>query len=143
MKKLITIILVAIVPFVTMAQKRSKKDKTAKSEIKVSVVDFMVIRGMAITEDGGVSQEEIEAHMADSEEGALMRQKIREKGLRISFDFGTQETNEMKELRMKARTLHSMIDAVNILGKYGWEFSGSDILRDENVTFFYYYMKKK
>ncbi len=142
MKKLITVILVALVPFVTMAQKRSKKEKNTRSEVKISAVNFMVIRGMAITEEGGLSKEERMAEMSDSEEGVLMRQKIREKGLRISFDFGTQETSEMKELRMKARTLHSMTDAVNILAKYGWEFSSSDILSDENVTYFYYYMKR-
>ena len=142
MKKLITVILVALIPFITMAQKRSKKEKNTKSEVKISVVNFMVIRGMAITEEGGLSKEEMMAEMSDSEEGAVMRQKIREKGLRISFDFGTQESSEMKELRMKARTLHSMTDAVNILAKYGWEFSSSDILSDENVTYFYYYMKR-
>lgn len=142
MKKLITVILVALVPFVTMAQKRSKKEKNTKSEIKISAVNFMVIRGMSVSEGGGISKEEIMAEMSDSEEGALMRQKIREKGLRISFDFGTQVTSEMKDLRMKARTLHSMTDAVNVLAKYGWQFSNSDILSDENVTYYYYYMTR-
>ena len=98
MKKLIVIMLVAIVPFITMAQKRSKKDKNAKQEVKIPTVNFMVITGMAITTD--MSKDDIMVEITDSEEGALMRQKIRENGLKISFDFGTQVPKEMKELIM-------------------------------------------
>ena len=137
MKKLIVIMLVAIVPFITMAQKRSKKDKKAKQEVKIPSVNFMVITGMSITPD--ISKEE----MTDNVEGALMRQKLKEKGLKISFDFGTQVPKEMKELIVEARRLHSMTDAVNVLTKRGWEFSGSDIQTDENVTYYYYYMQRK
>ena len=139
MKKLIVIMLVAMVPFITMAQKRGKKDKKAKQEVKIPTVNFMVITGMAITPDNKDFQDEI----SDGEEGVLMRQKIKEKGLKISFDFGTQVPKEMKKLIAEARSLHSMTDAVNILTKQGWEFSGSDIQTDENVTYYYYYMQRK
>ena len=138
MKKLIVIMLVAMIPFITMAQKRSKKDKKAKQEVKIPSVNFMVITGMAITPDM-----DMKAEISDGEEGALMRQKLREKGLKISFDFGTQVPKEMKELIVEARRLHSMTDAVNVLTKRGWEFSGSDIQTDENVTYYYYYMQRK
>ena len=138
MKKLIIIMLVAMVPFITMAQKRGKKDKNAKQEVKISTVNFMVITGMAITPDM-----DMKAEISDGEEGVLMRQKIKEKGLKISFDFGTQVPKEMKKLIVEARTLHSMTDAVNVLTKQGWEFSGSDIQTDENVTYYYYYMQRK
>ena len=138
MKRLIVIMLVAIVPFITMAQKRSKKDKKAKQEVKIPTVNFMVITGMAITPDM-----DMKAEISDGEEGVLMRQKIKEKGLKISFDFGTQVPKEMKKLIVEARTLHSMTDAVNVLTKQGWEFSGSDIQTDENVTYYYYYMQRK
>jgi len=130
--------LVAMVPFITMAQKRGKKDKNAKQEVKISTVNFMVITGMAITPDM-----DMKAEISDGEEGVLMRQKIKEKGLKISFDFGTQVPKEMKKLIVEARTLHSMTDAVNVLTKQGWEFSGSDIQTDENVTYYYYYMQRK
>jgi|TARA_B110000263_G_scaffold115806_1_gene100949 hypothetical protein len=139
MKKLIVIMLVAMVPFITMAQKRGKKDKKAKQEVKIPTVNFMVITGMAITPDNKDFQDEI----SDGEEGVLMRQKIKEKGLKISFDFGTQVPKEMKKLIAEARSLHSMTDAVNILTKQGWEFSGSDIQADENVTYYYYYMQRE
>ena len=138
MKKLIVIMLVAMIPFITMAQKRSKKDKKAKQEVKIPTVNFMVITGMAITPDM-----DMKAEISDGEEGVLMRQKIKEKGLKISFDFGTQVPKEMKKLIVEARTLHSMTDAVNVLTKQGWEFSGSDIQTDENVTYYYYYMQRK
>ena len=141
MKKLIVIMLVAMIPFITMAQKRSKKDKKAKQEVKIPTVNFMVITGMSITPD--ISKEEMIVEITDNVEGALMRQKLREKGLKISFDFGTQVPKEMKELIVEARTLHSMTDAVNVLTKQGWEFSGSDIQTDENVTYYYYYMQRK
>jgi len=141
MKKLIVIMLVAMIPFITMAQKRSKKDKKAKQEVKIPSVNFMVITGMAITPD--ISKEEMVVEITDNVEGALMRQKLREKGLKISFDFGTQVPKEMKELIVEARRLHSMTDAVNVLTKRGWEFSGSDIQTDENVTYYYYYMQRK
>lgn len=138
MKKLIVIMLVAMIPFITMAQKRGKKDKKAKQEVKIPTVNFMVITGMAITPDM-----DMKAEISDGEEGVLMRQKIKEKGLKISFDFGTQVPKEMKKLIVEARTLHSMTDAVNVLTKQGWEFSGSDIQTDENVTYYYYYMQRK
>ena len=141
MKKLIVIMLVAMIPFITMAQKRSKKDKKAKQEVKIPTVNFMVITGMVITPD--ISKEEMVVEITDNVEGALMRQKLREKGLKISFDFGTQVPKEMKELIVEARRLHSMTDAVNVLTKRGWEFSGSDIQTDENVTYYYYYMQRK
>jgi hypothetical protein len=138
MKKLIVIMLVAMVPFITMAQKRGKKDKNAKQEVKIPSVNFMVITGIAITPDMDMKDE-----ISDGAEGVLMRQRIKEKGLKISFDFGSQVHKEMKELIAEARSLHSMTDAVNILTKWGWEFSGSDIQTDENVTFYYYYMQRK
>ena len=141
MKKLIVIMLVAMIPFITMAQKRSKKDKKAKQEVKIPSVNFMVITGMSITPD--ISKEEMIVEITDNTEGALMRQKLKEKGLKISFDFGTQVPKEMKELIVEARRLHSMTDAVNVLTKRGWEFSGSDIQTDENVTYYYYYMQRK
>ncbi len=141
MKKLIVIMLVAMIPFITMAQKRGKKDKKAKQEVKIPTVNFMVITGMDITT--AMSKDDIMVEITDNVEGALMRQKLREKGLKISFDFGTQVPKEMKKLIVEARTLHSMTDAVNVLTKRGWEFSGSDIQTDENVTYYYYYMQRK
>ncbi len=45
MKKLITIMLVAIIPFVTMAQKRSKKDKDSSNKY-----EFMIIKGVEIND---------------------------------------------------------------------------------------------
>jgi predicted NAD/FAD-dependent oxidoreductase len=124
-----------------MAQKKSKKNKNAKQEVKIPTVNFMVITGMDITT--AMSKDDIMVEITDNVEGALMRQKLREKGLKISFDFGTQVPKEMKELIVEARRLHSMTDAVNVLTKQGWEFSGSDIQTDENVTYYYYYMQRK
>ena len=43
MKKITLILLVAMVPFLTMAQKRSKKNKTTNTE---KAVEFLVIKGL-------------------------------------------------------------------------------------------------
>ena len=135
MKKLIVIMLVAMIPFITMAQKRSKKDKKAKQEVKIPTVSFMVIRGVSFSEGDGA---DIMTQDIMDQNQRSMHEKIR-----ISFDFGTQVPKEMKKLIVEARTLHSMTDAVNVLTKQGWEFSGSDIQTDENVTYYYYYMQRK
>ena len=49
MKKIVLMMLVAMIPFLTMAQKRSKKGKNTKVEKVVqskSSVEFMVIKGV-------------------------------------------------------------------------------------------------
>ena len=50
MKKIVLMLLVAMVPFLTMAQKRSKKDKQAVEQVKKSnaSVEFMMIKGIEI-----------------------------------------------------------------------------------------------
>ena len=54
MKKITLMLLVAMVPFLTMAQKRSKKDNKQSSEqIKKSkaLYEFMVIKGVEFTRE--------------------------------------------------------------------------------------------
>ena len=139
MKKLITIILVAIVPFVTVAQKRSKKNKTTKSEIKTSTVNFMVIKGISFS---GFDNEE------DLNQMAL---ELHHKGgnvdkVQIWFDFGNinhdNDDDEISKLTKEAKDIYSMTDAVNFLGNYGWEFSSANIERTGSLTTYYYYMKR-
>ena len=65
MKKLVILMLVSMVPFLTMAQKRTKKDKEIKTETtdKSSSVtsNFMIIKGVEVdmTQEG-MDQEEKE-----------------------------------------------------------------------------------
>ncbi len=136
MKKLIVIILVAMVPFFTMAQKRSKKDKKAKQEVKIPTVNFMVIRGVSFSEEDGadiMTQDMIIDQNQDP---------MREKTL-ISFDFGSRPNKEVYKLMEKSRKLYSMTDAVNMLSQEGWEFVSANIVQQGRVTTYYYYMQRK
>tara|TARA_A100000164_G_scaffold171313_1_gene152183 strand:- start:133 stop:549 length:417 start_codon:yes stop_codon:yes gene_type:complete len=137
MKKLITIILVALVPFISMAQKRSKKDKTAKSEIKSSVWRFMVIKGFSITDQSNTDVLLEEFHFDHNDVNTSLDK------VRIWFDFGTNINNEAAALLEKSIEMRSLTDAVNLLGNYGWEFVSANIERDGQFTTYYYYMKKK
>ena len=133
MKKIIIVMLVAFVPFTTLAQKRSKKDKPS-IEITEFSADFMVIKGISSLNINAADVSETEAQ--NYEEGIIP-------GQQIFFDFGTQPNKEAVKLKEKSRELRSMVDAVNFLSKYGWEFVSADIERLGRVTTNYYYMKKK
>jgi len=136
MKKLITIMLVSLVPFITMAQKRSKKDKTAKSEIKSSELRFMVIKGVTISESSNTDALLEEFHMDHNDVNTSLEKA------RIWFDFGSNINKEAAKLLEESRKMRSLTDAVNFLGNYGWEFVSSNIEREGKFTTYYYYMKK-
>ena len=135
MKKLIVIMLVAIVPFITMAQKRSKKDKKAKQEVKIPTVNFMVIRGVSFSEGDGA---DIMTQDIMDQNQRSMHEKIR-----ISFDFGSKPNKGVHKLMEKSRGLYSMTDAVNMLSQEGWEFVSANIVQQGRVTTYYYYMQRK
>ena len=135
MKKLIVIMLVAIVPFITMAQKRSKKDKKAKQEVKIPTVNFMVIRGVSFSEGDGA---DIMTQDIMDQNQRSMHEKIL-----ISFDFGSKPNKGVHKLMEKSRGLYSMTDAVNMLSQEGWEFVSANIVQQGRVTTYYYYMQRK
>ena len=135
MKKLIVIMLVAIVPFITMAQKKSKKDKKAKQEVKIPTVNFMVIRGVSFSEEDGA---DIMTQDVMDQNQESMHEKIR-----ISFDFGSKPNKGVHKLMEKSRGLYSMTDAVNMLSQEGWEFVSANIVQQGRVTTYYYYMQRK
>jgi len=135
MKKLIVIMLVAMIPFITMAQKRSKKDKKAKQEVKIPTVNFMVIRGVSFSEGDGA---DIMTQDIMDQNQESMHEKIR-----ISFDFGSKPNKGVHKLMEKSRKLYSMTDAVNMLSQEGWEFVSANIVQQGRVTTYYYYMQRK
>ena len=135
MKKLIVIMLVTMIPFITMAQKRSKKDKKAKQEVKIPTVNFMVIRGVSFSEGDGA---DIMTQDIMDQNQRSMHEKIR-----ISFDFGSKPNKGVHKLMEKSRGLYSMTDAVNMLSQEGWEFVSANIVQQGRVTTYYYYMQRK
>ena len=136
MKKLITVILVALVPFVTMAQKRSKKDKAAKSEIKSPELRFMVIKGVSVSDQSNTDALLEEFHFEHDGVNTSLEK------VKIWFDFGSNINKEAAKLIEQSVKIRSLADAVNLLGNYGWEFVSANIERNDQFTTYYYYMKR-
>tara|TARA_B100001142_G_scaffold305775_1_gene335057 strand:+ start:3815 stop:4234 length:420 start_codon:yes stop_codon:yes gene_type:complete len=138
MKKLITIILIFVIPFITIAQSnKNKKRKGDKKELLTKYDNnFMIIRGMSVIQEGGI--DEAMTAMTDRGPDGLLNEKML-----INFDFGSNMTRENKELMEKSLGLRTMTDAVNLLYINGWEFMNSDIVNSNNIMYHYYYMKRR
>jgi hypothetical protein len=145
MKKLVIFMLVAMVPFLTMAQKRTKKNKETKTETtdRSSAVasNFMIIKGVEVD----MSQERMDQEEKDSEDVSLDR--LIKKHIKpisrfyISYDVG-QLTKEFQKLTSASQNFRSMAQAVNASAKYGWEFMNATVVIDGSVKIHYYYMKR-
>ena len=141
MKNITIMLLVAMVPFMTMAQKKSKKGKQNKIE-KVdnsnATYEFMVISGF-----------EREIDKDDSRKGTseipseLQIKKLMKAGsqVMINFDFGTR-SQANSDLMKNARSYRSMASAVNALANYGWEFVNANVVNLGTTKAHYYYMKR-
>lgn len=145
MKKITLLLLVAMVPFLTMAQKRSKKGGKQSTE-KVSSVkaNFMVIKGIEIYEDEKfVNKEELKN--MPQEELKHIEMKKRLDGIvsyMVSFDFGNIKNQEVSYLVKRSKSIRSMVEAVNLVSAKGWEFISSNITNIDGVTTHYYYMRR-
>jgi hypothetical protein len=145
MKKLVIFMLVAMVPFLTMAQKRTKKNKETKTETtdRSSAVasNFMIIKGVEVD----MSQERMDQEEKDSEDVSLDRMiKKHIKPISrfyISYDVG-QLTKEFQKLTSASQNFRSMAQAVNASAKFGWEFMNATVVIDGSVKIHYYYMKR-
>ncbi|MBT5858470.1 MAG: hypothetical protein HOH88_01235 [Flavobacteriales bacterium] len=145
MKKLVILMLVAMVPFLTMAQKRTKKDKETKTETtdKSSSVtsNFMIIKGVEVD----MTQEGMDQEEKDSEDVSLDR--LIKKYIKpvsrfyISYDVGPL-SKEAQKLTDASKDFRSMAQAVNASAEYGWEFMNATVVIDGSVKIHYYYMKR-
>jgi hypothetical protein len=136
MKKITLILLIAMVPFLTIAQKRSKKNKKAKTERNDATYEFMVITGNQIMGSAPKSKSK-KINSSNAKAKDMMKSN---QSLRISFDFG-ELINEENTSLSKAR-YKSMSAAVNSAANYGWEFVSSNITFNKDVTQHYYYMRR-
>ena len=134
--------LVAIIPFLTMAQRKAKKSKNVKTEKIVesnSAYEFMIITGyeIAIEEEarGGVNR----VANADTEIKEMMKTNSK---IRVNFDFGRVKTNEISSLLKNAGNYRTMAAAVNAAANEGWDFLSSDIILSGKNKIHYYYMKR-
>ena len=124
--------LVAMVPFLTIAQKRGKKDK-GETQRSISQTDyhFMVITGYAITAQTA----------SDLNSSADILRAAMDSRLKITFDVGGLRTTDGEEL--SETQYKSMAHAVNSAGRFGWEFLNANVQVIEGATVHYYYMRKK
>ena len=138
MKKIVLMMLVAMVPFLTMAQKRSKKGKNVKTEKIVesnSSYDFMVIIG---SEQASKSIER-----SDSKPKVKEIKEFRPKTkMRIDFDFGGIKGPENVNLIKNSRRYTTMASAVNGAANEGWEFISANAINGKAGNTHYYYMKR-
>ena len=137
MKKIVLIILVAMVPFLTMAQKKAKKNvKTEINEGLNASYEFMVITGYELVND----QEENRSVNSPS---ASKNDEIRNfSKVVIKFDFGRVKPNQISNLLENSPSYKTMATAVNAAAKEGWNFVSSDVVSEGKSKIHYYYMKR-
>ena len=129
--------LVAMVPLLTMAQKRSKKGKGKEKAEKVvnqATYNFMVIKGMTMMPPNSSERSggAVETRPASSNN--------RDK-LKITFDFGGIRNNE--NVILSETQYRSMAHAVNGAAAYNWEFINANIVDAREGRYYYYYMRKQ
>ena len=129
--------LVAMVPFLTMAQKRSKKgDKQAVGQaIKSNAsVEYMMIKGVEIPMKNA-SQEP--GDVREMALGGISSENVK---LIVAFDYGDLRNAEVKE--MMSKRYRTMTSAANAAAERGWEFINSNVISVDKMTVHYYYMKR-
>ena len=156
MKKILLFILVAMVPFLTTAQKRTKKDKkitkTDYSDDKSSetTVKFMIIKGVEVDMSHQMMSVD-RSDVPEKESNDVILDRLMTKYMKnmskfyFSYDFGYGDDNmteEVKELSQASAGFTTMAQAVNHVAQYGWEFVNSTIVVDGMITIHYYYMKR-
>jgi len=139
MKKIVLMMLVAMIPFLTMAQKRSKKGKKVKTEINEgskASYEFMVITGYELAK---VQDENRIANSPAASKNHVIRPFSK---VVIKFDFGRVKTNQASNLLENSSNYKTMATAVNAAAKEGWNFVSSDVVSEGKSKIHYYYMKR-
>tara|TARA_B100000780_G_C20907813_1_gene361396 strand:- start:164 stop:598 length:435 start_codon:yes stop_codon:yes gene_type:complete len=142
MKNIILIILVAIVPFSTIAQKRSKKGKKVKTEKIVdssATYEFMIITGYEVALEKEVRDGVNRAINVDTKVKEMMKSNSR---ILINFDFGMVKANKISSLLGDSEKFRTMAAAVNAAANEGWDFVSSNIVLSGSSKIHYYYMKR-
>ena len=144
--------LVAMVPLLTMAQKRTKKGKDIKTETTDKSSDakatFMVLKGIEIDmfqlDQVGMDQKEIEDRERSDMtlDGMIQKHSERSSSFYFTYDIGGESSKESEYLTKSSRGFRSMAQAVHHAQKSGWNFVNSNIVVDDMITIHYYYMKR-
>ena len=137
MKKIVLMMLVAMVPFLTMAQKKAKKKKNVKTEINEGLnasYEFMVITGYELANN---QEEKRSVNSPAASKNDVIRSKVV-----IKFDFGRIKANQASKLLENSRSYKTMATAVNAAAIEGWNFVSSNVVSEGKSKIHYYYMKR-
>jgi hypothetical protein len=138
MRKIILLALVIFVPFMTIAQKRSKKNK--KTDNMSSSYEFMTVTGYQTMQIDIKAEDNGKAPSPATKIKHLIKSASK---VTIAFDFGKILTDETTRFQKLAPRYRSMAEAVNALAVNGWEFQSANVLPvGESSRIYYYYMKR-
>ena len=134
MKKITLLILIGVIPFFTLAQKRSKKDNEFS---KNASYEFMILVGteifQSVTNASELSEKDLKLVKQKSllNEGKMM--------IRLIFDNKSEESSQLSKIVSREK---SLVRAVNRLAEFGWDFHSANIVSDESSKIHYYYMRR-
>jgi hypothetical protein len=140
MKKIVLMLLVAMVPLITMAQKSKKGDKQAVEQAKKSnaSVEYMMIKGVEIPMKNASAEPAVDVR--EMALGGISSENVK---LIVAFDYGNLRNAEAKEMHTNSRRFRTMMSAVNAAAEKGWEFINSNVISEDKMKIHYYYMKRK
>jgi len=148
MRNILLLILVATIPLMSVAQKRSKKGSNAKMDKMVkkspSEYEYMIIEGVQSTtsdEERMMDKDEIDSRNASSDLKMKGMINFRYKHI-VKFNTG-RITAEQIELNRLARACSHMSDALYQATKLGWDFVNASHINTDDYVTHYYYMKRK
>jgi len=121
MKKITLMLLVAMVPFLSMAQKESK-------------IEYMMIKGIEIQMNESA---DAPGDVREQALGSITSENVK---FITAFDYGDLRNAEVKE--MMSKRYRTMTSAANAAAKKGWEFINSNVISVDKMTVHYYYMKR-
>ena len=148
MKNIILVFLLATIPFMSIAQKRSNKKTNAKmgevAKQSPSAYEYMIIDGIQST----TSNDEKMMDQGELAARAGAPGDVRMKGMikstykhMVQFKTGRISPEQM-ELNKMARACNHMSDALYQASKLGWEFVSASHTSNEDFIMHYYYMKR-
>ena len=133
MKKITLIMLIAMVPFVTLAQKRIKKDKNSNTNNKIVYADQFMIIHASVTQPPALS-----GGNAATTNVNTPRSNSR---VKVSFDFGGVRFESAPNLQ--ETKYRSVSHALNSAIRYGWEFVDANVVEKNGTSDHYIYMKMR
>ena len=142
MKKIVLLTLIAMVPYFTMAQKRSKKTKET-SQSSVSSYDFMVITGFHIAAAEVEERRSPKGPRTQTPNDRVKRLMNTSTKVKIEFDLPRRLKDEEIQLNEAASTHRTMVDAVQAAAINGWEFKSANVVPVAGSKIYYYYMERR